>query len=88
MVIMHIRTLAIAVFLSVVLILISGCAGKTPLNIDIKIVGDSILNARESIALARSEEAEKYAAHELNHAESLLLLAQEALRKGKKPGCC
>jgi outer membrane protein OmpA-like peptidoglycan-associated protein len=51
--------------------------------VDVKTAGDSVLNARESLALARSEEAQECAPQELAQSESLLEMAEEALRRGK-----
>jgi outer membrane protein OmpA-like peptidoglycan-associated protein len=51
--------------------------------VDIKTAGNSIVDARESIALARGEGGPEHAPQEFARAESLLKEAQESLRKGK-----
>lgn len=61
---------------------ISGCAGTASPVVDVKTAGDSILNARESLTLARSAEADKFAPEELAQAEGIFVAAQEALEKG------
>jgi colicin import membrane protein len=73
----------LAICLSIVPMLINGCAGKSPPNVDIKMAGDSIVDARESIALARSEGSSEHAPEEFARAGSLLKEAQEAVRKAK-----
>ena len=80
----------LVVCLSVVPMLINSCAGKLPVGAgfesartDIKTAGNSIVDARESIALARGEGSSEHAPQEFAQAESLLKEAQEALRKGK-----
>ena len=69
--------------LSVVPMLITSCAGKAPPSVDVKTAGDSIVDARESVALARGEGSPEYAPQEFTQAESLLREAQEAIRKGR-----
>ncbi len=60
-----------------------GCAGKAPPSVDVKIAGDSIVEARHSIALARDAGAAEYIPQEIEQAETFLEQAQELLRKGK-----
>ena len=79
----HRRLLVIMGCLSVVSILTCGCAIKAPPGVDIKAAGDSIVEARHSIALARDAGAAERAPQEFARAENLLAQAQESLRKGK-----
>jgi outer membrane protein OmpA-like peptidoglycan-associated protein len=51
--------------------------------VDIKTAGDSIVEARHSIALARDVGASEHAPQEFDRAEELLAQAQEMLRKGR-----
>ncbi|MFC1714441.1 OmpA family protein [Candidatus Poribacteria bacterium] len=77
------KELLTAFCLLATLAILNGCAGKASPIIDVKMAGDSILNAREFLALARSEDAQESASQEFAQAENLLEAAQEALRKGK-----
>ena len=80
----HARELVIAVCLSAFLAFINGCAGTATPIVDVKTAGDSVLNARDSLALAHSAEAHEFAPQEYVQAESLLSAAQEKLEKGKR----
>ena len=77
------RVLIIAIWVCAVSVLINGCAGSLPPDMDIKTVGNSIVDTRESIALARAEGASEHAPQELTRSESLVEEAQKSLRKGK-----
>lgn len=79
----HARELVIAVCLSAFLAFINGCAGTATPIVDVKTAGDSVLNARDSLALAHSAEAHEFAPQEYVQAESLLSAAQEKLEKEK-----
>ena len=82
MAVIHGKTLIIAICLFAVPMLIISCAGKAP-PIDIKAAGNSIVDARESVARARDEEVPEHFPQEFAQAQSLLQEAQEAIRKGK-----
>lgn len=73
----------LAFYLSAISVLIISCAGKAPPGVDVRTAGDSIVDARESIARARGEGSPEHAPQEFARAESLLQEAQEAIRKGK-----
>jgi len=86
MTIPHARVLAIAVCVFLVIpqfIGLNSCAGRSLPRVDIRTAGNSIVDARESIALARGEGSPEHAPQEFAQAESLLEEAQEAIRKGK-----
>jgi outer membrane protein OmpA-like peptidoglycan-associated protein len=76
------RMLILTVCLSVIVVLISSCAG-TLTSVDTNTAGNAIVDARESIALARASNAEEHAQKELALAENLIESAQESLRKGE-----
>jgi len=79
----HRRLPVIIGCLSVISMFIGGCAGKAPPSVDVKTAGDSIVEARHSIALARDAGAAECIPQEIEQAESFLEQAQELLRKGK-----
>ena len=76
------KELIIAVCLSALLAFIYGCAGTASSIVDVKTASDSTQKARQSLALARSEEAQESAPKEFSQAESLLAAAQKALDRG------
>ena len=71
------------IFFVIISVIISSCTSRILPEVDIKVAGDSVVNARESIADAREAGARDHAPEELTKSESLLEIAQELLRKGK-----
>ena len=84
MTIMRASELVIAVCVLATLVFINGCASKASPIVDVKTASDSIVSARESLALARSEDAQESASQEFAQAEYLLEAAEKELRKGKR----
>jgi outer membrane protein OmpA-like peptidoglycan-associated protein len=81
--VIRLRELIFALCLLVVLAFINGCAGTASPVVDANTASGSILDARESLALAHSEEALEVAPQEFAQAQNLLAVAQQALEKGK-----
>jgi len=71
------------IWVCAVSVLISGCTANLPPDVDVKTVGNFVVDARESIALARAGSASENAPQELARAESLIEEAQRLLRKGR-----
>ncbi|HGE69254.1 TPA: DUF4398 domain-containing protein, partial [Candidatus Poribacteria bacterium] len=60
---------------------ISGCAVNPPPRVELETVGNSITDARQSIANAREEKAFDYAPKEFKEAENTLQKAEEMFAK-------
>ena len=83
MIVMIGRVTAVVVCVVMAASVTVGCAGKAPPDVEIRTAAKSVLDASESIALARAEGASAHAPQELSTAESLLDEARELLREDK-----
>jgi len=77
------RTLATAICLLAISILVSSCAGVPSPDVDMNTAAGFVLEAGESVGLARGEGSSEYAPDELAQAESFLKEAEELLSKEK-----
>lgn len=77
------RTLATAICLLAISILISSCVGSPSPDVDMDTAAGFVLDAGESVALARSEGSSEYAPDELAQAESFLKEAEQLISKEK-----
>ncbi|MBD3182007.1 OmpA family protein [Candidatus Poribacteria bacterium] len=71
----------IFIFLIVILVL-AGCATRGAMEVDAGTASNSVVEARNSIAIAQEQNASEYAPEQMERANNLVEVAQEVLRKG------